>query len=213
VYALSTDRSTDTASGRVVDKRIKAVPPCVSDVKLFLRWWLIRVLLLLAENVEDLVYRIQLLLRVRLLALIRICVLLSQQVSQNTRGAAQWIFSTGHQVLQFHLSHLLDIGSEHRMLESPSDHRRYYDLALIIGQGGVHVSADAGSPNLLAEALRQHSRHVKIERLADQVRSAGNTNVRYIEQRLQIVGLRHSISHHDIACHFKNIGVALVFLQ
>jgi hypothetical protein len=51
---------------------------------LLLRRRLIRVLFLPAENIEDLVYRIRLLLRVRLLALIGIPVFLPQQVSQNT---------------------------------------------------------------------------------------------------------------------------------
>ena len=127
--------------------------PKIISTRLLLRRRLIRTLFLPAENIEDLVYRIRLLLRVRLLALIGIRVLLPQQVSQNAGGPTQRIVRSGHQVLQFHLGDLLNIGSEQRMLESAGDPRRYHDLALIIGQCGVHVSADAGSANLLAEAL------------------------------------------------------------
>jgi len=53
---------------------------------LFLRWWLIRVLLLLAENVEDLVYSVWLLSRVRV-ALIGSRILFPQQVPQNATAS------------------------------------------------------------------------------------------------------------------------------
>ena len=86
---------------------------------LHLRRWLIRVFLLLAENIENLVYGVRLLLRILLLALIGIRILLPQQIPQNTGGPAQRIVRTGHQVLQFHLGDLLNIGSEYRMLDMP----------------------------------------------------------------------------------------------
>jgi hypothetical protein len=58
----------------------------------YLFLWLIVVwLLLLAENIEDLIYGICLLLRVRLLALTGSRILLPEQVAKNARGPTQRI--------------------------------------------------------------------------------------------------------------------------
>ena len=78
------------SKGQRVPKTVLKLPLFIFETSHLLRRLLIRILFLLAENVENLIYR------VRLLALVGSRILLPQQVPKNARGTTQRIVRTRH---------------------------------------------------------------------------------------------------------------------
>src|SRR5580693_508635 len=93
--------------------------------------------LLVAEKAHDLIHLI--------LLLSWLLAFLSGDSSKDRGSASQGIVCSGHQPLQFHLSHFLNIGRNFWILESTAHNRWYDKLSLIICQRRAHVVATCGA--------------------------------------------------------------------
>ena len=95
------------------------------------------------------------------------------------------------------------------MLERSGNDHRHHELALIVGQGRVHVATDLCAAHLLAKGLVQDSCYTQVESLVGEVNQSSGCQRAAIDHGVQIVGLRHAILHVKITGQLDEIGEVL----
>src|SRR6516225_6555412 len=110
-------------------------------------------LFLLPENALELLQRVRRSRRVlRLRPILRwrsIAALRIEQIPQESGDYAGRVIKIRNQTLEPHLSKLLQVRGELRMLESPGHRGRDDQFTLIVGEHRFRISADAGASCLL----------------------------------------------------------------
>jgi len=94
---------------------------------------------------------------------ISILIFVAENCSKNPICQLARIFTGRQQILQFHLRNLLHVGRDLRMLKCSRNDDWHNKLALIVGQSGIHESANLRAAYLLAQGFVQHSNNVQVE--------------------------------------------------
>ncbi len=125
--------------------------------------------------------------------------LLARQSTEQTIRQLPRIAETRQQVVQFHLCDRLNVRREVDIRKGSGHQYRQNQFAIIVGQSGVHITANLVSADLLAIALGQHRRHSHVQRLINEIHHSGRGQCSTVNQSFEVVGCRHSIADVEIA--------------
>jgi hypothetical protein len=125
----------------------------------------------------------------------------AEHAVQQAAGGFRRIAGGGQQVTQPHLGHGLHVGSEKRMRHIAADDDRQHQLAFVIGERGIQVSADFGPADRLAYAAGEHCCHVHVDVLIYKIQCAIGRERAGIEHRRQVIRVSDAVD--DVQCTGK----------